>query len=645
MFSAVATIGVVGVGDATPAVAAGDDAQLQICKQVDRPELVGSFFGFLALNQTFTLVHGGCRTFTLAPNTTTTVTEFQGRPDAKLCTVGAVPSNALVSFNGAAGSAVVTVGAAGSTTKVTFTNCYQGAPPPPRPGQLTVCKRADSQLLLDFFHAATVFNLRAGSQSFSLTGGNCVTLTLPAGPTTVSESPGSNFALCGVETNPTSALNSVNLAGGSANVHVTSDSNTLVTFRNCYVPPNPPPPAQLQICKQVDRPELVGSFFGFLALNQTFTLVHGGCRTITLAPDTTTTVTEFQGRPDAKLCNVGAVPSTALVSSNGAAGTAVVTVGAAGSTTKVTFTNCYQGAPPPPRPGLLTVCKRADSQLLASFFRRATVFNLRAGSQSFSLTGGNCVTLTLPAGQTTVSESPGSNFALCGVETNPTSALNSVNLTGGSANVHVASDSNTLVTFRNCYVPPPPPPTGELRVCKTVSDPAPAGPFAFAAASRGFSLSAGQCTSITLPPGTVRIVEAPKTGSRVCSIDVSPPANTVATNLPGGTADVLVVAQAVTTVTFRNCLESTCPPACGTSDAVVAPAEPATVVEPTAAPAVQPATADAAEPVDAAEPAKVEPPAREPVVEVRRDAALEARAASDDDDAATRRSRSDRAPR
>jgi hypothetical protein len=300
-----------------------------------------------------------------------------------------------------------------------------------------------------------------------------------------------------------------------------------------------------------------------------------------VAANSTTTVTEFQGAGNSRLCGVDTSPPSALSASNLGAGTAVVSVGSSPSVL-VTFRNCAQ-APPPS--GQLTVCKQADPQLLATFFHPATVFRLFAGAQSFSLTGGNCVTLTLPAGNTSVSESSGANFALCGVTTSPSSALSGTNLAGGQAFVNVTSNSNTLVTFRNCYVPPPPLPTGELQVCKLARGGGPSDVFRFAAAGRGFSLSSGQCTTITLTPGPVHIVEAPNVGWGVCSISVDPPERSIATNGPARTADVNVVTATLTTVTFRNCLDPVAVPLAEETAPVLAPvaesqAPPAPTAEP-----------------------------------------------------------------
>jgi len=442
-------------------------------------------------------------------------------------------------------------------------------------GTLQVCKVAGSSSLLGesfgFSIAgtpATLISVTAGASP----GGLCsVALLVPAHPAIITETIPVNTTLAAVTTLPTPGLlSSSNLAAGTATVQVNPGGQTIATFVDTV----PPPPATgfLQICKIAGSGITVGTNFSFAVAGGTPVTVPAGAAPggscgaaqVVLAGPVTITETVPGGTV---LTAVSTLPSGLLVSSNLAAGTATVTVTAAGQTI-VTFLNAAVPVIPPT--GFLQICKVAGAGIAVG-----TNFSFSiAGTPAIPVTvpagtapGGSCSpALVVPPGAALITETLPANTALTSVTTLPAGSLVSSNLAAGTATATVTAGGQTIVTFLDAAVPVVPT-TGFLQICKVAGSGITVGTnFSFAVAGGtpvtvpAGAAPGGTCSAAqVVTAGTTLITETLPANTTLTSVSTLPAGLLAASNLAAGTATVTVNAGGQTIVTFLDAAVPTAP--------------------------------------------------------------------------------------
>ena len=451
-----------------------------------------------------------------------------------LTSVSTLPSaGLLLSSNLAAGTATVTVNAGGQTI-VTFLDTVP--PVVPTTGFLQICKIAGTGIAvgtpITFTVAGTPVMVLAGAAP----GGNCSTaLVVTAGPVNIVETLPSGTALTSVSTLPAGLLVSSNLAAGTATVMVNAGGQTIATITNAVIPTT----GLLQVCKTAGSGVAVGTVFAFNVAGTAVSVAAGSCSTplAVLAGPASVTETLPAGTT---LSTVVSAPAGSLVSTNLAAGSAVVTV-TVGALTTATFTNVVI-----PTTGTLQVCKAAGSGVAVG-----TVFTFNVAGTVVTIPAGSCSTaLVVTGGPATITETLPVGTTLSSVVTSPAGTLVSANLAGGSAIVTVNVGALTTANFTNVVIPT----TGTVQVCKNAGNGVLVGTnFTFNVSGTMITVPAGSCSqALVFPIGTIiTIAETPSVGTVVSAIGVVPVANQGVVNLNAGTVSV-TVATGATTATFTN---------------------------------------------------------------------------------------------
>ncbi len=564
-----------GAGTATVTVAAGattivtfiDSAALppangsiQVCKIAGAGVAVGTPTTFNVAGTPVTINAGaapggtcGTPITVAAGNAVVTETIPAG---TTLASVSTLPSaGLLVSSNLATGTATVNVVSNGQTI-VTFVDVAI----PPANGTVQICKVAGANVAV-----GTTFSFNVGGTPITVAagaapGGTCGTaITFAAGPVAITETIPAGIALTGVSTLPSAALLvSSSLSAGTATVTVVAGGQTTVTFIDAAIPIIPTN-GVVQVCKVAGAGITQGTNFDF-NVGGTLVIVPAGpapggtCAAPLTVPAGQVSIAETIPA-NTVLAGVSTLPSAALlVSSNLAAGTAMVTV-VAGGQTIVTFIDA--AVPIIPANGFLQVCKVAGAGITAG-----TLFNFNVAGAPMMVAagaapGGTCTTpISLPPGPAVVTETIPAGVLLAGVSTLPSAALLvSSNLTTGTATVTVVSNGQTIVTFIDAAMPPS---TGFVQVCKVAGLNVPFGTnFTFNVGGTPITVPAGippggTCgTPVMLTVGNAVITETIPAGIVLTGVSTLPGAGLlVSSDLGAGTATVTVVAGGQTIVTF-----------------------------------------------------------------------------------------------
>jgi hypothetical protein len=266
-------------------------------------------------------------------------------------------------------------------------------------------------------------------------------------------------------------------------------------------------------------------------------------------------VTEV-ARTGAQLVGVAATPANRLIGTPDLANrTANVQIieGDLSSQTIVTFTN--KNVPPPPKNGLVKICKKAGpgvkpgSTFTFTLATRAT--------RSVDVKAGFCSSpQEVPVGNLTVTEKATNGLRVSDITVDPAGArVGSADLTAGTVTVAVeASRVVTEVTFTNRSAEP-----GTLKVCKVAGTGVVRGtPFRFTVGSTPVQVRAGSCSlPMSAPAGNLAITEAPAEGTRVTDITVAGAGSLVSRDLKERTATVNVAPGSITEAVFTNTKPST----------------------------------------------------------------------------------------
>jgi hypothetical protein len=266
-------------------------------------------------------------------------------------------------------------------------------------------------------------------------------------------------------------------------------------------------------------------------------------------------VTEV-ARTGAQLVGVAATPSNRLIGTPDLANrTANVQIveGDLSSQTIVTFTN--KNVPPPPKNGLVKICKKAGpgvepgSTFTFTLATRAT--------RSVDVKAGSCSSpQEVPVGNLTVTEKATNGLRVSDITVDPAGArVGNADLTAGTVTVAVeASRVVTEVTFTNRKSEP-----GVLKVCKVAGTGVVRGTlFHFTVGSTPVRVRAGSCSlPLSAPAGNLAITEAPAEGTRVTDITVAGAGSLVSRDLGSRTATVNVASGAITETVFTNTKPST----------------------------------------------------------------------------------------
>ena len=554
---------------------------LQICKIAGSGVTLGTNFTFNVAGTPVTVAAGppspaSCSPALTLPAGQVLISETLPTGTA-MTAVSTLPStNLLVASNLAAGTATVAV-FAGAQTIAIFTDSVT-----PTTGSLQICKVAGTGVVegtnFTFSVAGTPVTVPAGPAP----AGSCSSpLDVPAGPVMVSETLPIGVQLTAVSISPNGALVSSDLAAGAATVTVDPGGLTVVTFQNARIPV--PPTGFLQICKVAGVGVAIGTNFVFMVSGSPVTVPAGpppggACSPGFVQPAGPATIVETS-LSGTVLEAVTTLPGGLLVSSDLAAGTAIVTIQNGGQTI-VTFVD---GIPiVPPTTGFLQICKVAGAGIAVgtnfTFSVAGTPVIVTAGPAP----GGSCSpALVEPAGPVNVLETLPSGTTLTSVTTLPVESLVSSNLAAGGATVTVNGGGQTIATFLDAIIPVLPS-TGFLQICKVAGTGVALGtPFTFSVAGNSVTVIAGpapggDCSpSLVMPVGATLIAESPSTGTVLSSVTTLPAGLLVSGNLSAGMATVTVNAGGQTIATFLNTAVSVIPlgtlEICKLSGAGVAP--------------------------------------------------------------------------
>jgi hypothetical protein len=227
--------------------------------------------------------------------------------------------------------------------------------------------------------------------------------------------------------------------------------------------------------------------------------------------------------------------------------TTISVVGAAGTAS----------AAPSPTTGTLEICKLASGQGVTGSFS----FTVQGRSGTVEVPVGGCsLPITLPVGQTTVTEVARPGFSVAAIATTPSNRLVQSNLGARTARVSIVAggvSNQTIVTFTNKATP-----KGFLEVCKAAPPQDDlSGNFNFTVSQAGsqtqtVTVPVGGCSlPIQLRVGTATITEVQRTGSDLVGIATRPSNRLVSSSLNNRTATVTIVAGELATqtiVTFTN---------------------------------------------------------------------------------------------
>jgi len=355
---------------------------------------------------------------------------------------------------------------------------------------------------------------------------------------------GNIFALTSI-----TATTGASVSGGSyaLNGAVTMDTNAATACRGT-----------LQVCKVAGSGVVVGTNFSFSVAGTPLTVPAGAapggsCSTPLVVPALPATITETIPS-GTTLASVSTLPGAGLlISSDLAAGTAIVAVNPGGQTI-ATFVNTI---PPPPTTGFLQICKIAGNGVTIgtnfTFNVAGTPVIVAAGPPSPA----SCsAALTLPAGQVLVAETLPTGTALTAVSTLPNAGLLvASNLAAGTATVTVIAGAQTIATFTDAVAPT----TGFLQICKVAGTGIVEGSnFTFTVAGSPLTVPAGpapagSCSQLLeLPAGPVLVTETIPIGTQLTAVSATPGGSLVSTDLAAGHATVTIAAGGQTVVTFQN---------------------------------------------------------------------------------------------
>lgn len=407
-----------------------------------------------------------------------------------------------------------------------------------------------------------------GGKAFSLSSGNCKSVTTTSGQHTVVEMPDATGAtfLSAINVSPAADQVRQSLASGSVVVKVPANADVTTQFINS------PAMGTLKVCKIAGDPSLNGQEFSFTE-TAGGSVVGPFSVAATPAGSSTLNCGGLTSYPVGTMVNIAELPTanvaaTSITVTNGTAsnldlanGTVTATVGGAG-TTIVTYTNTpvVSGAP-----GSIEVCKQAGDAYVS-------------GTWSFTISNGSGTTITtsasttgpgnvgcsgdfsVPAGNYTITEAETSPYYVSAVSAIPSGDLVSQNLGNATATFSVASGAATTAFFTNSTS------MGYLKVCKTL-----AGTSSNALAGQSFTFNvsdaagtqtltvvapaygATNCTfdSTPLPVGSMAsITEASSPNVTLTGVTVSPASQ------DGGstntTANLIISGTEVTAATFTN---------------------------------------------------------------------------------------------
>ena len=376
----------------TAAIPPPPNGFVQVCKVAGAGIAAGTNFTFNVAGTPVTVAAGvapggNCATPVSLPAGAALVTETIPS-GTLLAQVSTSPSpGLLVSSNLGTGTATVTV-LSGGQTIVTFVDA--AIPVIPTNGFVQVCKVAGAGVAVGtnftFSVAGTPLTVSAGPAP----GGSCgLPVTVPAGSAVITETIPAGTLVAGVSTLPSAGLVSSNLANGTATVTVNAGGQTIVTFIDAAIPVIPTN-GFAQVCKVAGPGIPIGTIFivtiGGTQVTVTAGPAPGGsCSTPVMVPSGPVMITEI-AVPGVSVAGIGTSPGGLLVSSDLAAGTAIVTVNAGGQTI-VTFIDAATVAP---AAGFFLVNYLANLNVGDSFI---DITNTGASStQAFPVQNGNlCV--------------------------------------------------------------------------------------------------------------------------------------------------------------------------------------------------------------------------------------------------------------
>lgn len=297
----------------------------------------------------------------------------------------------------------------------------------------------------------------------------------------------------------------------------------------------------LEVCKASDGSGVSGAF-RFTVGTRTIEVPVGACSAPIQLPAGIVTVTE-EPVAGVAVSGIAVSPPDRTLGTSVADRTATVRIvpGGVDTQTIVTFTNRSEV-------GILTVCKAAGSGIVAG-----TNFQFVAGGRVIAVPAGECrAGGSFPFGTlVSVAEVSEPDTRVAAIEVVPPNRMvGNPSLTDGTVTVAIGPIV-TQVTFTNETVP-----TGFIEICKRSDSAALTGTFTFTVGGRNVDVAVGSCSGpLRVPEGVVTVTETARADALVTGISAVPASRLLATDLPGRTAHVHVVAGTApqrVTVTFAN---------------------------------------------------------------------------------------------
>ncbi len=325
-------------------------------------------------------------------------------------------------------------------------------PPPDTPGVVEVCKVAGNGIATG---ASFSFTILANGQETTVTvaagagpAGTCVDAgSFRVGTdVTVQEVAQPDVNVTALTVSPLGAQVGLSDLANRRAMIVVGVGTTTLTYTNTSTTAG-----SLVICKVAGTGVTAGTNFEFTVAGQTVTVAAGAAPAgtcsapiVATAGNVTTTEAAVAGVVVSAVTATGAGGANALVSSDLAARTATVSVGA-GQLTTVTYTNSATAGPS----GTLVVCKVAGTGVTAG-----ANFSFTVGGQTVTVAAGaapngTCsAALTLPVGSPTVTETAVTGTSVSAITGTPAAPTN-INLTARSATVQITAGQETRITFTN----------------------------------------------------------------------------------------------------------------------------------------------------------------------------------------------------
>ncbi len=444
---------------------------LKVCKVAGDPSLLGNPYSFTETAGGSVIGPFSVRAGPTSPLNCGGLTQY---PVGTRVTIKELPAvNTMVSniqvvgsyktySNLAARTVTAVVGPIGhGVTQVIYTNVPNT---PPVPGAIEVCKVAGDGYVSGSF-TFTITNSSGFSYTQSVPVGQCTgEISVPAGEVTVTETQVSPYYLSGVWSLPNGALESYNLANGTATFTVAANATTTAFFQDSTAT------GLVKVCKTLapNAGALVGQTFNFdvnsaygtQSVNVTAAPLGQTACAIDFTPlpiGTAVSITET-GMNGASLASqnvqvTGISVSPSWLNAGSSGDTANLTVG--NNVTSATFTDEALS--------WVEVCKdAADLSTLGQTF----TYSVNNGP-TFTVQANHCSqALQVPAGTATVYEYPYANFSLVSVSTvSPTDPTGSRLLSSPTANPALVSvpwggvGNETVVTFTNQVN------TGVFKIC------------------------------------------------------------------------------------------------------------------------------------------------------------------------------------